>query len=132
MKKRFTSTAKTASPGSAPPRSWQRLTREYPGVVAAYDTLSEVCRQAGPLDDATVALVKLAVSIGAGAERTVHAHAKKALREGVDAESVRQVALVALPTIGLPAALDALRWVDESVCEASNRDEAARERRVIA
>jgi AhpD family alkylhydroperoxidase len=128
MKKRLTSTAKeTASRGSAPPpRSWQQLTREYPGVVAAYDTLSAVCRQAGPLDEATVALVKLAVSIGAGAERTVHAHAKKALREGVDAESLRQVALVALPTVGLPAALDALRWVDESICEASDRDEAAR------
>jgi len=95
-------------------------------VVAAYDRLSEVCRRAGPLDEATVALVKLAVSIGAGAERTVHAHAKKALREGVDAESVRQVAIVALPTVGLPAALDALRWVDESICEASDRDEAAR------
>jgi 4-carboxymuconolactone decarboxylase len=133
MKKRLTLTAsgqaltQRASRGSAPPpRSWQRLTRQYPNVVAAYDRLSEVCRRAGPLDEATVALVKLAVSIGAGAERTVHAHAKKALRAGVDAESLRQVALVALPTVGLPAALDALRWVDESVAEASNRDEAAR------
>ena len=126
MKKRFTSTAKqTAPPRSAsPPRSWQRLAGEYPEVVAAYDTLSDVCRHAGPLDEATVALVKLAVSIGAGADRTVHAHTKKALREGVDAESLRQVALVALPTIGLPAALDALRWIDESICEASDRDEA--------
>lgn len=127
MKNRLTSVARqTASRVSAPPRSWQRLTREYPGVVAAYDALSEVCRQAGPLDEATVALVKLAVSIGAGADRTVHAHAKKALRAGVDAASLRQVALVALPTIGLPAALDALRWVDESISEASDREEAAR------
>ena len=54
---------------------------KYPAVVAAYDALSEVCRDAGPLDPATVALV-------------------------------------ALPTIGLPAALDALRWVDESIREA--------------
>ena len=28
------------------------------------------------------------------------------------------VALVALPTIGLPAALDALGWIDESIREA--------------
>ena len=131
MKKRLTSAAngqatrQTALRGPAPPpRSWQRLAGEYPEVVAAYDTLSDVCRHAGPLDEATVALVKLAVSIGAGAERTVHAHAKKALREGVDPESLRQVALVALPTIGLPAALDALRWVDESISEASNRHDA--------
>lgn len=99
------------------PRSWQRLTNEYPDVVAAYDTLSDACRQAGPLDEAAVALVKLAVSIGRGAERTVHAHAKKALRSGADPDALRQIAIVALPTIGLPAALDALRWVDESIQE---------------
>jgi alkylhydroperoxidase/carboxymuconolactone decarboxylase family protein YurZ len=101
-----------------PPRSWQDLARRYPEVVAAYDDLSEACRQAGPLDEPTVAMVKLAVSIGRGAPRTVHAHAKKALRLGVDPDVLRQVALVALPTIGLPAALDALRWVDESITEA--------------
>jgi AhpD family alkylhydroperoxidase len=119
MKHSLTSVARPIeSRGSAPPRSWQRLAREYPEIVAAYDTLSEVCRQAGPLDEATVALVKLAVSVGCGAQRTVHSHAKKALRAGVDPESLRQVALIALPTVGLPAALDALRWVDESIAEA--------------
>ncbi len=100
-----------------PPRSWQRFSAQYPEVVAAYDTLSEVCRHAGPLDPTTVALVKLAASVGRGASRTVHAHTKKALRAGADPESLRQVVLVALPTIGLPAALDALRWVDESIRE---------------
>jgi AhpD family alkylhydroperoxidase len=101
------------------PRTWQRLSDEYPELVAAYDTLSEVCRHAGPLDPAMVALVKLAVSVGCGAQRTVHAHAKKALRAGVDVEALRQIALVALPTVGLPAALDALRWIDESISEGS-------------
>jgi len=118
MKRSLTSVARqTESPGSAPPRSWQRVAWKYPDVVAAYDTLSTVCRQAGPLDESTVALVKLAVSVGCGAERTVHSHAKKALRAGVDPEALRQIALVALPTIGLPSALDALRWIDESICE---------------
>ena len=100
------------------PRSWRRFAREYPDVVDAYDVLSEVCRHAGPLDESAVAIVKLAVSVGCGAERTVHAHAKKALRAGAEPQALRQVALVALPTIGLPAALDALRWIDESIAEA--------------
>jgi AhpD family alkylhydroperoxidase len=99
------------------PRSWHRFGDRYPSVVAAYDTLSEVCREAGPLDAETVALVKLAVSIGRGSQRTVHAHAKKALRRGADPDALRQVALISLPTIGLPAALDALRWIDESIDE---------------
>jgi 4-carboxymuconolactone decarboxylase len=100
-----------------PPRSWRRFGDQYPAVVAAYDALSEVCREAGPLDAATVALVKLAVSVGRGGQRTVHAHAKKALRRGADPDALRQVALISLPTIGLPAALVALRWIDESIDE---------------
>jgi AhpD family alkylhydroperoxidase len=99
------------------PQSWRRFADRYPDLVAAYDALSDVCRSAGPLDRSTVALVKLAVSVGGGIERTVHAHPKKALRAGVDPEALRQVTLIALPTIGLPAALDALRWIDESLQE---------------
>jgi len=102
-----------------PPQSWQRLTERYPDIAAAYDVFSDVCRQSGPLDEATVAIVKLAVSVGRGASRTVHSHAKKALRNGADPQALRQVALVALPTIGLPAALDALKWIDESIDERS-------------
>ena len=99
------------------PRSWQQFSAQYPSVVAAYDTLSDACRSAGPLDETAIALAKLAVSVGGGIERTVHAHAKKALRAGVDPDALRQVALIALPTIGLPASMDALRWIDESIRE---------------
>jgi AhpD family alkylhydroperoxidase len=102
-----------------PPQSWDRFAERYPLVTAAYESLSDTCRSAGPLDPQRVALVKLAVSVGRGSHRTVHAHAKKALRAGVAPDALRQVALIALPTIGLPAALDALRWVDESIDEAS-------------
>jgi alkylhydroperoxidase/carboxymuconolactone decarboxylase family protein YurZ len=101
----------------AAPESWQRLSETYPEVVMAYDELSDACRAAGPLGPHTVALIKLAVSVGSSAGRTVHSHAKKALREGVDVEALRQVALIALPTIGLPAALDALKWIEESIRE---------------
>ena len=104
-------------PDAERPRSWQRFAEQHPEIVVAYDTLSDVCRTAGPLDAQTVAIVKLAVSVGCGSERTVHAHAKKALRAHVEADALRQVALIALPTIGLPAALDALRWIDESIRE---------------
>lgn len=99
------------------PRPWERFEERFPCVVAAYESLRGACNKAGPLDEATVALVKLAVSVGGGFERTVHMHAKKALRAGADRDALRQIVLIALPTIGLPAALDALRWVDESIRE---------------
>lgn len=109
------------------PRSWQRLSERYPEVAAAYDTLSGACRHAGPLEESVIAIAKLAVSIGRGVERTVHAHTRKALRAGVDPGALRQIALIALPTVGLPAALDALRWVDESIREAGCRDPQERQ-----
>ena len=99
------------------PRSWARFEARYPSVAFAYETLSESCRSAGPLDERAIAIAKLAVSVGAASDRTVHIHAKKALRAGVAPEALRQIALVSMPTIGLPRALDALRWIDESIDE---------------
>lgn len=116
---------KTASPLEAeleprdgtPPRSWTQLGERYPDVVAAYDALSDACRNAGPLDEPTAALIKLAVSVGSRSTRTVHAHAKKALRAGAAPGAVRHVAVIALPTVGLPATLDALKCIDDSIRE---------------
>ena len=104
---------------AAPPRSWEVLVDEFPDVCVAYDALSSACLDAGPIDRVTRALVKLAVSVGGRHQRTVHSHAKKALREGVSDAALRHVAMIALPTIGLPAALDARRWIEESIQEAT-------------
>jgi alkylhydroperoxidase/carboxymuconolactone decarboxylase family protein YurZ len=101
------------------PKSWRRFTERYPDLAAAYDVLSDVCRDSGPLDVQTVALVKLAISVGCHAQRTVHAHAKKALRLDVNPEALRHIARIALPTVGLPASLDALAWIEESIRETS-------------
>ena len=104
------------------PHSWSRFARRYPAVADAYDGLSDVCRNAGPLDERTIALAKLAVSVGGHFSRTVHMHTKKALRAGVDPDAIRQIALIALPTIGLPCALEALKWIDESIKEMQGED----------
>ena len=107
------------------PRSWKRFGARYPAAATAYDVLSEVCRCSGPLDEPTIALVKLATSVGGNIERTIHIHAKKALRLGVSPDALRQVALISLPTIGLPRALDALRWIEESIDESACRCRSA-------
>lgn len=96
---------------------WTRFAAEYPDVASAYSALREACASAGSLDTKTAALIKLAVSIGLGAERTVHRHAKKALHAGAEPSDIRHVALLALPTVGLPATLDAMKWVEESIRE---------------
>ncbi len=99
------------------PKSWIRFEDRFPAAAGAYVALSEACRTCGPLEPQTIALTKLAVSVGANIERTVHIHTKKALRAGVAPEALRQVAIAALPTIGLPRAMEALHWIEESIEE---------------
>ena len=88
--------------GSRKPRSWQRFEAQYPDVAVSYDALSDACRNAGPLDARTLALAKLAISVGGSVNRTIHVHTKKALEAGVEPSALRQIAVIALPTVGLP------------------------------
>lgn len=97
--------------------AFARLHALYPDVAAAYESLGTAVADAGPLDRRSVALVKLAISVGRNSSRSVHAHARKALEAGVPPGDLRHVAVIALPTLGLPTALDALRWIEEAIEE---------------
>jgi len=83
----------------------------HPAVTDAYERLGEAVRAAGPLNEREIALVKLATSIGARMEGAAHAHGRKALAQGIDANALEHVAVLACPTIGFPAMMMALGWV---------------------
>ncbi len=87
----------------------------FPEVVTAYEELGTTVHKAGPLDGRTRALVKLALSIGARLEGGVHSHARKALEAGAEPEDLLHVAIIALPTIGLPSTVAALSWIRDVV-----------------
>ncbi len=67
------------------------------------------------LNDKTRALIKLALSTGAGLEGAVHSHTRKAIELGISKEEIRQTVLLALPTIGLPSTMAAMSWVDDII-----------------
>ncbi|GJQ21974.1 MAG: hypothetical protein HBSIN02_23290 [Bacteroidia bacterium] len=95
------------------PKRFQQFTEHYPAVAKAYEQLGDAVHGAGPLDEKTRALVKLAISTGARLEGAVHAHARKALAAGVTPEELRHAVMLSLPTIGLPSMMAALSWVDD-------------------
>lgn len=97
------------------PKRYQKFTEDYPEVARAYEQLGDAVHNAGPLDEKTRALIKLAISTGARLEGAVHSHARKAIKAGCTAEEMRQVALLSLPTIGLPSMMAALSWIDEII-----------------
>lgn len=95
------------------PKRFEKLHQDYPDVARAYEKLGEAVHSSGPLDDKTRALIKLAISTGAGLEGAVHSHTRKALELAITNEEIRQTVLLALPTIGLPSTMAAMSWVDD-------------------
>ena len=95
------------------PGRFLRFQKRYPEVSKAYEALGEAAQSAGPLDERTRALTKLALAMGARMEGAVHSHTRKALEAGCTAEEIRHVALLATTTLGFPNMMAALSWVDD-------------------
>jgi alkylhydroperoxidase/carboxymuconolactone decarboxylase family protein YurZ len=89
----------------------------YPELWEAYAALGKACAETGALNDRERRLVKLALAIGASSEGAVHSHARRAKEEGIDDADLRQVTMLAIPTLGFPRAVAAYTWVRDVVGE---------------
>jgi alkylhydroperoxidase/carboxymuconolactone decarboxylase family protein YurZ len=96
------------------------IAARFPEVWRAYAGLGKACSQAGPLGGRTARLIKLALAIGARSEGAVHSHTRRAIAEGLSTEELHHVALLAIPTLGLPQAVRALTWI-EDITDARDR-----------
>lgn len=102
------------------PKRYRRFFEDYPEVGQAYEAFGDAVGKAGPLDERTRCLVKLAISIGARMEGAAKSHAHKAIQAGISPEEIRQVAVMAAPTIGFPNMMAGLTWVDHVLSEEEN------------
>ncbi len=98
-----------------PPSRAGDVARLFPDVWNAYASLGKAVAEAGPLDDRTRRLLKVALAIGARSEGATHSHARQGLEEGLAPEELRQVALLAITTLGFPAAVAGLCWVEDEL-----------------
>jgi alkylhydroperoxidase/carboxymuconolactone decarboxylase family protein YurZ len=95
------------------------IARTYPEIWAAYAALGKACSEAGPLDGRTRRMVKLALAVGALSEGAVHSHTRRGLADGLTKEELKQVALLAIPTLGFPQGVKALTWIEDITDPAS-------------
>ena len=93
------------------PKPVEELWRGYPTVWKAFNELGSRCHEAGPLDEKSRRLVKLALSIGAALEGATHSAVRNAESVGITQEEIDHVALLAVSTLGMPAATRALTWI---------------------
>ena len=97
------------------PRPYEAMKKTHPALMKAYEAFGAACAASGPLDARSIAIIKLAVSFGAGLEGAAHSHARKALAAGWSAEDLLHAARLCAPTIGFPAMMRARQWVGDVV-----------------
>jgi len=97
------------------PSTAGELAEEYPEIWEHYSGLGKACSEAGPIDDETKRLVKLALAAGSGSEGAVHSHVRRGLEEGLDPETLQHVALLSIPTLGFPKAMAVNTWISDLV-----------------
>ncbi|HLA09183.1 MAG TPA: carboxymuconolactone decarboxylase family protein [Pyrinomonadaceae bacterium] len=96
------------------PQPVERFEDLYPEVWNAFMQLGDRCHNAGPLDEKTRRIVKVALAIAAGLEGGTHSAVRNARAAGVTTEEMNQVAVLAITTLGLPAAMRGLTWVNDA------------------
>ena len=106
---------------SKSPSFYEGFRDAYPAVAEHYTRLGDACRAAGPLDERTMELVKLAMSIAAGAEGGSHSHTRRALAAGASRAELEHVAMLGITTLGFPRAMTGLAWIRD-VLEAPKQD----------
>ncbi|MFZ1992371.1 MAG: carboxymuconolactone decarboxylase family protein [Alphaproteobacteria bacterium] len=119
--------AKRQSPaGRELPSGAATLAKRYPEVWEAYAGLGERAAEAGPLSPRERRLTKLALAIGEGSEGAVHSHVRRGLAEGLSHEDFHHIAVLAVPTLGLPAAMRAMTWIDDIAMKPAKRSRQKR------
>lgn len=95
-----------------PPKVYQEFVNRYPKLAEAWENIAEA-GTAGPLDEKTARLIKLAIAIGAMREGAVHSSIRKALALGIAPEGIGQVVALAAGTLGLPSTVAIYSWVKD-------------------
>ena len=97
------------------PKSVTDFRGNYPAVWDAFAKLGNECHEAGPVEERARRLVKLGIAVAHRHEGAVHSAVRNALQSGVSAEEMFHVAILAITTIGWPAAYAAMTWIDDAL-----------------
>ena len=97
------------------PDVYTEFQQQFPDIAKAYDELALKCHSWGLLDEKTRRLVKLGIAIGLNSEGGVRSHSRRALEEGITADELRHVVLLAFTTAGFPTMIAAMKWVEKVI-----------------
>ena len=97
------------------PKNYKWLTTRFKKVLDAHQNLGKELQDAGPLDNKTAHLIKLAGAAANQSEGSVHSHTKRAIEAGASAEEIYHCLILLTSTIGFPNSAAALSWAREII-----------------
>jgi 4-carboxymuconolactone decarboxylase len=95
-----------------PPKAYDDFVQRHPKLGQAWELTNQAGKE-GPLDEKTMRLVKLGISIGAMREGAVHSNVRKARAMGISEEEIEQVIALAASTLGFPATVAVRTWTKD-------------------
>jgi alkylhydroperoxidase/carboxymuconolactone decarboxylase family protein YurZ len=95
------------------PQVYVAFRERFPQIAQQLDALAVATESAGPLDERTQRLVKLALAVAKESPGAVRSNVRKALEAGDSADEIRQVVLLSITTCGFPTSVASMQWVDE-------------------
>ncbi len=104
------------------PSAYGRFGAEHSQVLDRYEALGKACADAGPLEAKTIALCKLAISMGAGLEGAAHSHCRKALEAGWKSDELMHLAILGTLTLGFPTMMRNRGWVEDVVAGSGKKN----------
>ena len=93
----------------------------HPQIWEAFTALADKCHEGGPLDERTRRVVKVALAMAAGIEGGTHSAIRNARQSGITDEELTHIAVLAITTIGFPAAMRALTWIHDPAAQPKHK-----------
>ena len=92
---------------------YEMVKKYHPEYLEAVEKLGRMAKDAGPIDEKAAQLIQLAASIANKSEGATHSHTKRALKLGASKEEIRHCVLILTNTLGFPAVMAGLSWVND-------------------
>ncbi len=103
------------------PPFYKKVSKQFPEVISAVESLGTILRKTGPLDEKTSHLIQLAAAAAVQSEGSVCSHTRRALQAGASPEEISHSLLLLISTIGFPQAMAAMSWSQEVVEKKSKK-----------
>jgi len=95
------------------PGQYVRIQKTFKKFTDAVENLGKAAKAAGPLDEKTSHLVRLAAAAAIGSEGALHSHTRRALESGAKPDEIYHALILLTSTIGFPRVSAALSWADD-------------------